>query len=192
MLTIDDINNPVLYVEGTPWVVIESNRAAKEWLSSSQENEPIQEMSGIKLTTFIPDIKQSRLERRISKGRSATVEMTLVNDPTNRTALFHFRPFKNGVLIEGYDHSSVKETRAMLASYSKIIEEKQNELQQEYERAESLLANILPPKTIQQLKKFGKTIPERYADVSVLFLDFVGFTVLSEQMDPEILFEVAS
>ena len=187
-LTIDDLNNPVLYVEGTPWIVIEYNCIAKEWLSSSQEDVSLKYMDGKKLITFIPDINQSRLERRISKGQSATVEMTIVNDTANRTALFHFRPFKNGVLIEGYDNSSVKETKAMLASYSQILEEKQNEIQQEHARAESLLANILPTNTIRQLKTFGKTIPERYADVSVLFLDFVGFTETSEAMEPEILF----
>lgn len=188
MLTIDDINSPILYVEGSPWIVISCNRAAREWLNTSKEAQLRKDMIGIKLTNFIPTLNQSRLERRIAKGRSATLEMALVNDSSDRTALFHFRSFKNGVLIEGYDHSSVKETQAMLASYSQIIEDNQKELQREFERAEGLLANILPSKTIEQLKTLGETIPERYADVSVLFLDFVGFTEMSQQMDPELLF----
>jgi adenylate cyclase len=185
MLTLDDIQSPVLYVEGTPWTIVEYNHCAIKWLSSDKQDTNLRNM---KLSTVMPTLNQGRLERRISKGRSATFEMELINDSKNRTALFHFRPFKNGVLIEGSDHSSVKETKAMLTSYSQMIENKQKELQQEYDRAEALLANILPKKSIQQLKILGKTIPERYADVSVLFLDFVGFTVLTQQMEPERLF----
>lgn len=186
MLTIDDLSTPLLYVSGNPWAVIECNQAAVEWLSTTKDPHTLQD---VELTVFMPNINQSRLERRISKGRAATFEMVLQKDTTNRTFLFHFRAFNNGILIEGADHSSVKETQAMLTSYSLLIENKQKETQREYERAERLLANILPQNTIKQLKTFGKTTPEHYSDVSVLFLDFVGFTVLSQQMELEQLFE---
>ena len=185
MLTVNDLSIPILYVCGEPWTIIECNHTAVEWLSTSND---MQSLTNKTLSMIMPNINQKRLERRISKGRAATFEMILPDDANNRTALFRFRPFKDGVLIEGSDHSSVKETQAMLASYSVMIEDKQKELQAEYDRAERLLANILPQKTITQLKTLGKTVPERYADVSVLFLDFVGFTVMSQQMEPELLF----
>ncbi|MEM6347556.1 MAG: adenylate/guanylate cyclase domain-containing protein [Bacteroidota bacterium] len=61
------------------------------------------------------------------------------------------------------------------------------EIKAERERAESLLLNILPAATAEELKQTGKAHTHFYEEVSVLFTDFEGFSKLSEKLSPEIL-----
>jgi class 3 adenylate cyclase len=58
-------------------------------------------------------------------------------------------------------------------------------LKHEHERSESLLQNILPQAVITRLKRGEKTIADRYAGVTVVFADIVGFTKLSTLLPPK-------
>lgn len=60
----------------------------------------------------------------------------------------------------------------------KIIEEERN-------RSEKLLLNILPEQTALELKEQGKVTAKKFDSVSVMFTDFKGFTRLSEGLNPE-------
>ena len=60
----------------------------------------------------------------------------------------------------------------------KIIEEKRQE-------SEALLLNILPKTIAEQLKNNAGTIAEKFDAVTILFVDIVGFTQLSEKISPE-------
>ncbi len=53
-----------------------------------------------------------------------------------------------------------------------------------------LLLNVLPAPIAEQLKKQSGIIAERFEDVSVLFADIAGFTILSRGMPPEPLVEM--
>ena len=59
-----------------------------------------------------------------------------------------------------------------------IIEEEKN-------RSESLLLNILPEETARELKQRGEVQAKKFESVTVLFTDFKGFTSLAEQVEPE-------
>lgn len=62
----------------------------------------------------------------------------------------------------------------------------ERELEWERGRSEQLLLNTLPALIARTLKERpGEAIAERHADVSVLFCDIVGFTRLSERLEPE-------
>ncbi len=63
------------------------------------------------------------------------------------------------------------------------------ELEEEKEKSERLLLNILPGEIAEELKQQGSVQPRRYDDVTVIFLDIVGFTRIAEQMPPEALIE---
>ncbi|MFT5819802.1 MAG: adenylate cyclase [Crocinitomix sp.] len=58
-------------------------------------------------------------------------------------------------------------------------------IQYEKERSEKLLLNILPAETAEELKTHGKAKARSYEQVSVLFTDFKGFTMISEELSPE-------
>ncbi|MEP4770443.1 MAG: adenylate/guanylate cyclase domain-containing protein [Roseibium sp.] len=55
---------------------------------------------------------------------------------------------------------------------------------EEHERAENLLLNILPASIAEQLKSTEEPIANSHKDVSVLFADLAGFTPLSAKMEP--------
>ena len=57
-------------------------------------------------------------------------------------------------------------------------------LQIEKDKTERLLRNIIPESTAEELKKRGKARARAYKTVSVLFTDFVGFSKISERMNP--------
>lgn len=58
-------------------------------------------------------------------------------------------------------------------------------IEKEKDRSESLLLNILPEETAQELKEFGKVKAKRFDSVTVLFTDFVGFTSSAQNLEPE-------
>jgi len=55
-------------------------------------------------------------------------------------------------------------------------------IEQEKQKSDELLLNILPLEVAEELKANGKTIAKNYDEVSVLFTDFVGFTANSERI----------
>lgn len=58
-------------------------------------------------------------------------------------------------------------------------------IQDEQERSERLLLNILPKPIADQLKRSPGVIAERFEAATVLFADIVGFTELSARITPE-------
>lgn len=60
---------------------------------------------------------------------------------------------------------------------------------QERQKSEKLLLNILPKKVADTLKKYGKTEPESFPEVTMYFSDIVSFTKTSTGLDPKYLIE---
>lgn len=58
-------------------------------------------------------------------------------------------------------------------------------ISREKKRSESLLLNILPAETAKELKQNGKVDAVKFDQVTVLFTDFVQFTKVAEQVEPE-------
>ena len=65
---------------------------------------------------------------------------------------------------------------------NRIIEEEKN-------RSENLLLNILPEETALELKENGKVQAKQFDSVTVLFTDFEGFTRYADNLSPEKLVE---
>ncbi|MBK7812245.1 MAG: tetratricopeptide repeat protein [Saprospiraceae bacterium] len=71
--------------------------------------------------------------------------------------------------------------------YRNFINQKKSrsEIEQEKNKSESLLHNILPFEVAQELKEKGETTAKRFNEVTVLFSDFVDFTKVAERLSPE-------
>jgi class 3 adenylate cyclase/ligand-binding sensor domain-containing protein len=67
----------------------------------------------------------------------------------------------------------------------KTIGERTQQLASEKKKSDDLLLNILPEEVATELKETGETQAKQYANVSVLFTDFVNFTGISSQLTPE-------
>ena len=70
-----------------------------------------------------------------------------------------------------------------------IVSQRTEEIRNEKEQSEQLLANILPKDTADELKKKGKASSQKYDMVTVLFSDIQGFTKIAEQMNPDTLID---
>ncbi|MDT8431807.1 MAG: adenylate/guanylate cyclase domain-containing protein [Bacteroidales bacterium] len=57
-------------------------------------------------------------------------------------------------------------------------------LDEQKEQIEGLVLNILPKEVATELQTYGAAIPRNYDNVTVLFTDFKGFTMLAEKLTP--------
>ncbi len=77
-----------------------------------------------------------------------------------------------------------------VSRFELIISRRTEELVRERERMEGLVARVLPAHTVQELQQHGTVSTERYKMVTVLFADIEGFTVITENTNPERLIDL--
>jgi class 3 adenylate cyclase len=68
------------------------------------------------------------------------------------------------------------------ANLESKVKERTLDLQNEKEKSDELLLNILPLDIARELKENGSAQTKKYASVTVIFTDFVGFSLIAEQM----------
>lgn len=71
-----------------------------------------------------------------------------------------------------------------------VLHQAQDLLEIEHKKSESLLLSILPPSIASRLKASRSVIADKTNEATILFADIVGFTVLSQTMEPEKLVEL--
>lgn len=67
----------------------------------------------------------------------------------------------------------------------KVLEEKNRIIEDERQRSDELLLNILPPAVADELRANGRAKAQSYPNASVMFTDFKNFTSISEKLTPE-------
>jgi class 3 adenylate cyclase len=70
------------------------------------------------------------------------------------------------------------------------LHQRQAELEEARHRAEKLLLNILPARAAKELTEKGSVDPRYFEDVTIMFTDFVGFTLSTEKLAAEELVEM--
>jgi class 3 adenylate cyclase/uncharacterized protein (DUF2164 family) len=71
----------------------------------------------------------------------------------------------------------------------KYVRKTNRVIEEEKDRSEKLLLNILPEETALELKQNGKVVAKKFDSVTVLFTDFEGFTRYADNLSPEKLVE---
>ena len=143
------------------------------------------------LPAVFPGIDIARLRADLKEGRSHTVELSI--KPRRRTlviALSLSRAVSNGqslLVIECQNITRIRELESMINSYSNMVERNTREIEREKERVERLLLNIMPKAVYEEFKTFGVVSPQLYKDVSVIMLDFIGFTKMVVEIDPNVI-----
>ncbi|MBA4321789.1 MAG: guanylate cyclase [Odoribacter sp.] len=74
-------------------------------------------------------------------------------------------------------------------SLEQIINNRTEDLIREKEKTETLLSNVLPKNTADEIMAKGKATKIKYNFVTVLFSDIQGFTKIAEEMNPEVLID---
>ena len=98
-------------------------------------------------------------------------------------------PTQTTVVFFALNFAAVSTIVFLLLRYSASEKQKAHRrLQQEQQRAERLLLNILPGPVAERLKHSDQTIADGFADVSVMFVDIVDFTRIAEDLSAQQVF----
>ncbi|GLQ06745.1 adenylate/guanylate cyclase domain-containing protein [Sneathiella chinensis] len=151
---------------------------------------------------FSPDSSQPTLEDLLPQ-LDVEVMKSQIAETGNYTIEFSFKK-KRRTMIFAADFSSamendhplfvmvcqnisrIREMESMIDSYSKMVERNTRELKREKEQVEKLLLNMMPRSVYEEYKTFGVVTPTLYDPVTVLMLDFVGFTEMAVSTDPSV------
>ncbi len=84
-------------------------------------------------------------------------------------------------------NTELEQQKHTMQNQSRIMEDINELLEKEKEKTDQLLLNVLPKHIANELKLFGKSLAHNYPQVSVLFVDFVGFSDVSENLPADAL-----
>ncbi|MFP4343754.1 MAG: adenylate/guanylate cyclase domain-containing protein [Anaerolineales bacterium] len=82
------------------------------------------------------------------------------------------------------DHIAIATEVAVLLAVAIRQHRLYEQAQQEREKSEALLLNVLPSSVAQDLKETGRTTPREFNNVSILFSDLIDFTAIAAQYEP--------
>jgi class 3 adenylate cyclase len=140
--------------------------------------------------------------------RAVTASQTVRTDPFQRVAMVPIRMGEEVAGAFGLCGGAVSET--VLRSISSLLsvvlerglaadklvlakrelEQRHAQVEQQKQVSESLLLNILPAAVADELRSKGMVSPKYFEDVTILFTDFVGFTLSTEKLAAEELVEM--
>jgi len=92
------------------------------------------------------------------------------------------------IIWASYDQLNFRFARKQY-SLEQIINNRTEDLIREKEKTETLLSNVLPKNTADEIMAKGKATKIKYNFVTVLFSDIQGFTKIAEEMNPEVLID---
>lgn len=114
----------------------------------------------------------------------------VINPPFWKTWWFYVILF---VVIAGSVYLYIRIRIRTLVKDKRVLEERvrmrTEQVLEEKEKSEALLLNTLPSKVVEELKKFGKTEPEVFENVTVYFSDICSFTDVTSEMDPKVIID---
>lgn len=165
----------ICLVEADTGIVIAQNQAFGAWFSNSV----VGQVSDFDLPVPLSDLpSQQPIEVRTkAKRRTLIIELGAHEAEHNGT---HF------IVIEGQNISRLRETEAMIDSYSDMVDRRTRELKREKTQVEKLLLNVMPQSVYEEYMTFGSVAPRLFEPVTVLMLDFVGFTQMAAAGDPNV------
>ncbi|ARQ01742.1 adenylate/guanylate cyclase domain-containing protein [Pseudorhodoplanes sinuspersici] len=177
-----DLTIGIMICEPQSANIVYANEQAEKWFGRG--------LVGQSLPSAVAAVSLDDLKARVASSKRYSVAGEIAPATGRRIAYrlsANERSFENGTFIvsEIENISTQKEQEYLLQSYSGLIERKNREIAKEQERTERLLMNVFPFKVLQEFKEFGTTTPSFYDEVSVMFLDFVGFTRMPVSKDPK-------
>ncbi|MDX2133570.1 MAG: adenylate/guanylate cyclase domain-containing protein [Saprospiraceae bacterium] len=128
-------------------------------------------------TRFIQEQQEKELQEK--KAALAEAELARQESEALRNILALVVGFSLVIALLFYLRFRAKKRTANQLMRSKA------QIEAEQERSNKLLLNILPAAIAEELKVKSKVAARKYDQASVMFVDFTGFTNLSERLTPE-------
>ncbi|MDG2247072.1 MAG: adenylate/guanylate cyclase domain-containing protein [Flavobacteriales bacterium] len=183
-----DQNNLTFHFEGVDWV--NRNRLYFEYLLEGNDNawnrtEDVREATYQNLKAGSYSFRLVAVGNDGVRGEEARFRFTVL-PPFWQTNWFYLLCVIGTILVFiGIFRWRTYKLRKENVVLEKKVESRTKDLRLEQEKSEKLLLNILPKRTAAELKEKGKAETIIYENVSVLFSDFIGFTQLTETMNPQ-------
>lgn len=177
---LQSLDDGVALVDSGSWEILFENAKFFGWFPPAVDDVE-------KLSDRVPGLNIDRAAARLEAGRNYSFDIPSERDGRQEPLRLTIRVFAGReacYLIEVKNVSKEFEVQYMLDSYSKLAERNAHELEREKERAERLLLNIMPRAVVEEMKEYGTATPQRFESVSILMLDFVGFTDMTIASDP--------
>jgi len=128
-------------------------------------------------TSSFPDIKNAITKASETRESIVYVSQTKAKDDSLLWIQTTLTP-----ILDEYD--MLKQLVAVDSDITKIKVAEQI-IQREKDKSDSILNNILPMSTTEELKEKGYATPRSYKKATVLFTDVKGFTKISEKLTPQ-------
>lgn len=187
-MTIEAINEQLLRAIGVGVALLDrntlefrfSNDTFEEWFGTPEE--------GDTLPDLFPDLDSGALVRALAEDRRFTTETSFKKKRRTMVIAVDFTAAGEAdptiAVLVCQNITRIRELESMIESYSMMVERNTREIRREKEQVEKLLLNIMPRSVYEEYKAFGVVTPQLYDPVSVLMLDFVGFSDTVTSVDP--------
>ena len=158
------------------------NDTFEEWFGTPQD--------GATLNDVLTELDLDSLRTGLRENGRYTAETRFKKKRRTMVIAVDFTPTLEGdqeiAVLVCQNITRIRELESMIDSYSMMVERNNREIKREKEQVEKLLLNIMPRAVYEEFKTFGVVTPQLYDPVSVLMLDFVGFTDMVASADPSV------
>ncbi|MBI9068225.1 MAG: PAS domain S-box protein [Salinivirgaceae bacterium] len=166
-------------------VIIFNNNNEIDWV-----NEGFHKMYGYSKNEFIERFGKSVLDFfKMNSQEDLYKKLNDLNESFTYVSTFHDRfsiiKWKQTTFTPIIGDISGQKNYIVVENDITRIKEIEQKIQEEKDKSDKLLLNILPEETAEELKTKGKATPRFYRSVSVLFADIQDFTKLAETLTPD-------
>ncbi len=169
------INVGICIVDADTDVIVSLNQTFETWFGAATQGQVLKLDMPCALRD-LPDRQPVEIRTKV-KHRTLIVELNAHEAECEGRRL---------IVIEVHNISRLRETEAMIDSYAAMVEKRTRELERQKTRVDKLLLNMMPKSVYEEFITFGCVAPRLFDPVTVIMLDFVGFTKMAAAGDPNV------
>ncbi len=187
-MSIEAINEQLLRAIGVGVALLDrdtlkfqfSNDTFEEWFGKPEDDSTLKDL--------FPELDTDLLSNELTQNSRYTAETSFKKKRRTMVIAVDFTAAVEGerkiAVLVCQNITRIRELESMIESYSTMVERNTRDIKREKEQVEKLLLNIMPRSVYEEYKTFGVVTPQLYDPVSVLTLDFVGFSEKVTTIEP--------
>ncbi len=189
-MSIEAINEQLLRAIGVGVGLLNRANLSFQFTNDTFEEWFADRLTGNQLSEVFDELDIEALQEALSTSGRYTAEIRYKKKRRTMVIAADFTATQGDerelVVLVCQNITRIRELESMIDSYSMMVERNTREIKREKEQVEKLLLNIMPRSVYEEFKTFGVVTPQLYDPVSVLMLDFVGFTDMVASSDPSV------